>query len=254
MVKTGCVFLAAAASILLSAAANQPSESALAGGQKLAAELRSMTPAKDLQVHGILKIRKHDGKRTRVPFGYRIIIGDGHWQSIYETQPSDTIPGERLVVVHAEGRPNRYLHSRLAGSERAWAEPAALSGGEAMVPFAGSDFWLADLGLEFLHWPQQRLVEEARIRMRKGRPCKVLESVNPASNAAGYTRVRSWIDTESGGIILAEAYGSDGKLMKAFEIGGMTKVNDNWELKSMEMWSAPTDSLSLLEFKYGQEP
>ena len=27
-----------------------------------------------------------------------------------------------------------------------------------MTPFAGSDFWVADLGLEFFHWPEQKVL------------------------------------------------------------------------------------------------
>src|SRR5947207_4539217 len=112
---------------------------------------------------------------------------------------------------------------------------------------------MTDLGLESLHWPEQRIVEEAKIRMRKGRPCKVLESINPRPGALGYTRVRSWIDAEKRQPILAEAYGPDNKLMKAFEIGSVTKVNGRWELKNMEMRNARTDSLTVLEFKYEQK-
>ena len=121
-----------------------------------------------------------------------------------------------------------------------------------MIPFAHSDFWLADLGLEFLHWPEQRIVEEAKIRMRKGRPCKVLESVNPRRGAAGYTRVRSWIDAKTGKPILAEAYGPDNKLLKEFEVGSVAKVHGKWELKNMEMRDAKTDSQTVLEFQYEQ--
>jgi hypothetical protein len=122
-----------------------------------------------------------------------------------------------------------------------------------MVPFANSDFWLADLGLEFLHWPEQRIVQEARIKMRKGRPCKVLESINPRPGAAGYTRVRSWIDAEKMQPILAEAYAPDNTLIKEFEIGSVTKVNGHWELKNMEMRNAKTDTQTVLEFKYEQK-
>ncbi len=99
----------------------------------------------------------------------------------------------------------------------------------------------------------QRIVHEAKIKMRKSRPCNVLESINPAPNAAGYARVRSWIDAESGGVILAEAYGPDNQLLKEFEVGGLTKVSGRWELKDMEMRTAKTDSKTVLEFKYEQK-
>jgi hypothetical protein len=232
----------------LAPAANKPVPTSNQEGQRLAAELRLMRPTKDLEVKGFLKIRDADGQRSKVPLTYRFIPGEQNWQSIYQIEGGSRGPAERLAVAHSEGGPNRYWHSR--GTPGSAAEP--LAGGKVMVPFANSDFWLADLGLEFLHWPEQRIVHEAKITMRKGRPCNVLESINPQANAAGYTRVRSWIDAKTGGVILAEAYGPDNKLMKEFEVGGLTKVSGHWELKDMEMRSAKTDSKTVLEFKYEQ--
>ena len=234
-------------------AANKPGPNSNAEGQALAAEIRSARPTETLEIKGMLKIRDAEGKRTKVPFRYRCIPGDKSWQNIYETDAHGPVPAEKLVVIHTEGRSNRYLRSRADGTSSALAEPVALTGDKAMGPFADSDFWLADLGLEFLHWPEQRIVEEAKIKMRKGRPCKVLESVNPRPGAVGYTRVRSWIDAEKKQPILAEAYAPDNRLIKEFEIGSLTKVNGQWELKNMEIRNAETDSQTVLEFQYEQK-
>ena len=35
-----------------------------------------------------------------------------------------------------------------------------LSGDGTMIPFVGSDFWLGDLGLEFFHWPEQKVLKK----------------------------------------------------------------------------------------------
>jgi hypothetical protein len=248
--KGVCSGLALLWGIHLAPAASKPAPTSNQEGQQLAAELRLMRPTKNLDVKGFLKIRGADGQRSKVPLTYRFIPGEQGWQSIYQIESGSRGPAERLAVAHTEGGPNRYWHSSANGTPGSAAEP--LAGDKVMIPFANSDFWLADLGLEFLHWPEQRIVHEAKIKMRKGRPCNVLESINPQPNAAGYTRVRSWIDTKTGGVILAEAYGPDNKLMKEFEVGGLTKVSGHWELKDMEMRSAKTDSKTVLEFKYEQ--
>jgi len=219
-------------------------------GLALAEDLRSAKPTENLEVKGWIRLRDAEGRRSRTPFRYRVEVGEQSWRSVYETSGEGPLPAERLVVIHANTAPNRYELSRASGAGAASPGPEVLTGDQAMIPFAGADFWLADLGREFLWWPEHRIVEEARIKMRKGRPCKVLESRNPQPDAKGYTRVRSWIDTKTGGIIIAEAYGPDGKLMKEFEIGGLTKVNEVWELKDMEMRNARTDSQTVFEFKY----
>jgi hypothetical protein len=36
-------------------------------------------------------------------------------------------------------------------------------------------------------------------------------------------------------------------------VGGLTKVNGQWELKDMDMRNAKTDSKTVLEFKYEQK-
>jgi hypothetical protein len=218
-------------------------------GQLLAAELRSTPPPENLEVTGFVRIRHENGRRTSQPFRYRVIVGGNTWQHIYETLPIGSQPSETLVVTHQPGAPPVY---QVTGAADATGKTTTtrLEGDHAMVPFAGSDFWLADLGLEFLHWPEQRIDYNTRLTMRKGRSCRVLESVNPAPGATGYTRVRSWVDIKTGGIIIAEAYGPDNRPAKEFEIGGFTKVDDRWELKKLEMRDLRSDTRTILEFHY----
>jgi hypothetical protein len=198
-----------------------------------------------------MRMRDAQGRRTRTPFRYQVVVAsDREWRSIYEIDRAGAMPGEKVVVVHTDGQPTRYLFEGGGVPAAGGGAPAVLTGDRAMVPFANSDFWLADLGLDYLGWPTQRLVDETKVKRRKGRVCRVLESENPAPGAQGYVRVVSWIDLETRKPILAEAYDGRGRLLKEFEIGGLTKVNGRWELKDMEMRSALTDSQTVLEFRY----
>ena len=114
-----------------------------------------------------------------------------------------------------------------------------------MMPFLGSDFWAVDLGLEFFHWPEQKILKH---EMRRGRACQMLESTNPSPTTNGYARVVSWIDNESSGIVHAEAYDVTGKVRKEFDPKSFKKVNGQWQLQEMEIRNDQTGSRTRLEF------
>jgi hypothetical protein len=112
--------------------------------------------------------------------------------------------------------------------------------------FAQSDFLFGDLGLEFLRWPEQRVLKS---EMKMSRSCKVLESKpGPAAHSLGYGRVVAWIDNETGGVIQAEAYDPRGKLLKEFELNSFEKINGRWQLQEMEMRNAQAKSRTRLTF------
>lgn len=215
-------------------------------GETLAAQLRLSKPVEDFEVQGVLEIRASDGRRSRLPVRFQTLVGKDRWSAVYEVLPGGGSPVQKLTIEHKPDQAPLYLLRQ--------ADPGAngfrkLSGEQAMVPFAGSDFWLADFGFEFLQWPQQRSLK-IKNAMRKGRPCRVLESTNPQPTKDAYSRVVSWIDRETDGLILADAYGPDGKILKHFSIGSITKVNDRWELKNMEIRNEKTDSRTRIEFDF----
>jgi hypothetical protein len=72
--------------------------------------------------------------------------------------------------------------------------------------------------------------------------------VNPSPSTNAYSRVVSWIDNESGGIVHAEAYDANGKLLKEFDPKSFKKVNGQWELQDMEIRNVQTGSRTRLEF------
>ena len=114
-----------------------------------------------------------------------------------------------------------------------------------MAPFADSDFWIADLGLEFFHWPDQKVL---RHEDKRTRACAVLESTNPNPAPGAYSRVDSWIDNETFGIVHAEAYDANGKLLKVFDPKSFKKVNGQWELQDMEIRNVQTKSRTSIKF------
>jgi uncharacterized lipoprotein YajG len=75
-----------------------------------------------------------------------------------------------------------------------------------------------------------------------------LESRRPDSGTNGYARVLSWIHTESGAVVQAEAYDARGKLLKEFRPTAVEKVNGAWQLKEMEIENVQTGSRTTLVF------
>lgn len=207
-------------------------------GSELARQLLLQSPAENSTLKGVLRIRANR-KTAEIPVSVQAVVTDTGWESIYQTAPGTNGPAPvRLVVMHRGTNASRY---ELDGK--------GIAAADAEVPFAGTDFWLSDLGLEFLHWPQQRVLKK---EFRRNCACTVLESVNPAPKPGGYTRVVSWIDQQSGGIVQAEAY--DGKKrLKYFAPKDFKKVNGRWQLQEMQIENVRTDSRTRLEFDLDPE-
>jgi hypothetical protein len=213
-----------------------PSE-ALAQGKALAQETLSRRPTQNVTNIGVLKIRDARGKRYEIPVTFKILVTPGGWQSVYTftTNSDHSTTTVSLRIRHPNDEPTESIEF---GSNQ-------VSNRTSTTPFAGSDFWICDLGLEFLHWPQQKLL---RSELRNGRSSKILESVNPQPATNGYSRVVSRIDAETGGIVHAEAYDSRNELLKEFDAKKFKKVNGEYQLEEMEMSNVQRDSRSQIEF------
>jgi YD repeat-containing protein len=192
----------------------------------------------------MVRIRFADDRELHIPVKFKIYSTPENWVSVYQSFPADGVPGEELTVVHTGKQTNEYSLTRSTGPN-APAVPSRLSGDGVMIPFARSDFWVADLGLDFLHWPGQRVL---RREMRHGQPCAVLESINPHPAPGGYARVVSWVDTDNGGILHADAYDPAGQLIKEFDPTGLKKVDGRRQLEEMEMRNRKTGSHTWIKF------
>ncbi len=213
-------------------------------GRALAADLCNQGPGQAFATSGLLKTREASGRRLQQYVSLKTTTSSNSWQAVYEAGPSAAQITAQLTIIHRTDAPNQYLLAH-SGPDGHLTEPTAIAPGQTMIPFAGTEFWLTDLGMDFFHWPDQKIIKR---EMRKSRPCKVLESTNPNPVPGSYSRVRSWIDNETGGLIRAEAYDASRKLLKEFSLRSFSKVNGHWELKEIEIRNALTDSTTRLEF------
>jgi hypothetical protein len=219
-------------------------------GRQLAQKLLDQQPTEDFTNTGVLQIRDAEGKRSEIPVRCEVVVTETNWQSTYDIRRINTNENHAawtaLFVTHCANAPNRYQFYKVFLEAEEFAPITTnLSGEQTMIPFAGSDFWICDLGLEFLHWPGQKILRGDTAR---GRLCKVLESTNPSPSPSGYSRVLCWIDNEALGIVEAKAYDANGKLLKEFYPKDIKKVDGQWQVGSMEIDNVQTGSRTRLEF------
>jgi hypothetical protein len=231
--KLGALLLAFVAALGLRAA-NIPQLNDAKAGEELAAKLRAMAPSENAEFRGMFELERPNSDDRFVPLFSMVILTNGGWRQIYI---ADTPSGrETLTVLHRAQKPSVYTH------ELPKKGAVSLVGDRATNSFAGSDFALLDLGLEFFHWPRQVLLTR---EMKKGRGCNVLES-RPATVGI-YSRVITWIDQESNGVLMAEAYDATGKLLKEFEIRKFDRSAG--QVREMEIRNRQTKGSTRLRFE-----
>jgi Outer membrane lipoprotein-sorting protein len=214
-------------------------------GQELARKLRDSFPESGGRFSGALRIQKEGKSSVETPIRWNIIVGETNWQSVYEVGLPSAPPFQAFLVVHSPGRPNQYYQLSGPYSAGQTVSAASLDAVSASIPLGASDFSLADLGMDFLHWPQQRLL---KIEMRKGRWCRVLESKREPAPADPYLRVVTWLDREYGEPLLAEAYDADNHLLKEFSLGSVKKVGGRYQIQDVKISNVQTHSRTWLEF------
>jgi len=227
-------------------------------GRQLAQQLCDARPETNFNQTGILKIRNSTTTTNLSIYIATEITTDG-WKNVYTASSTNDcdLSEETISVSHGIGQPIVFQISGKKGVQAgiwvsmAYRKKKTLTGEQVLSPFANSDFWLCDLGLEFFHWPQQKVLPKTA-NLKRGRDYTLLESTNPNPSTNGYSRVLSWIDRETGGILEAEAYDASGKLLKVFEPKSFKKVNGQWELQEMEIRNVQTGSRSRLEFDLKQ--
>jgi hypothetical protein len=222
-------------------------------GRKLAQQLCEAQPTENFTNSGVLQIRNSKGETTKVPVDCFLFVTQTNWVNFYKASRFEgSIHSKNtgytdsftqvfpIEITHFQGRLSVYKF-KFPSPE----QPGLIT--DLYAPFAGSDFWLCDLGLEFFHWPAQKVLPNTT-NLKRGRSYTLLESTNPNPSTNGYSRVLSWIDKETGGILEAEAYDVKGKLLKEFAPKSFKKVNGQWELQEMEIRNDQTGSRTRLDF------
>ncbi len=219
-----------------------------AQGRALVADLLGRKPELVTNT-GVLRIRGADRQQREVQVKFQVSEVPGGIVTVYEAMgTAGTEGGSKLTIVHSDRAASTYSLVEAASGPGGEAKVRELSGDATMISFAGSDFWVADLGMEFLHWPKQMLL---RREMRRSRPCEVLESSRSPA-LTGYSRIVSWIDVESAGILHADAYDAKGSLLKQFDPTELQKVGSERQVREIEMRNRQTGSRSAIEFHLGE--
>ena len=206
----------------------------LPDGSQLARTIRELVPEKNVEIRAAMEVIVREGKRLKTDVVIQVEkLGQAEWQTTYTAKRDEEI-SEYWRVHHEIGQPNRY-EKKSGLAKRA----------EIYSSLAGSSFFIADLGMDFLHWPSQVVLKTQR---RKSRLCYVLESRNLKPGKGEYHRVVSWVDKKSGGILLADIYSGEAKPVKRFAVKGLTKKNGQWQVDEMEMRDTKTGTRSRLHF------
>lgn len=217
-------------------------------GLELAHKILTQQPPADFTNTAVLQIHNRQTGYTNISVQCEAIVTATNWESVYEAFFPDGPHREHAEIfriIHDGDGANRYEQYGPGPSQN-----TLIANDEATIPFAGSDFWLCDLGLEFFHWPMQKLLKHD---VHRSRGCSVLESTNPNPIQGSYSRVVSWVDDETLGIVEAYAYDAKGKRLKDFYPKDFKKVNGQWEVQTLIMENVQTGSRSRLEFDLKNE-
>ena len=216
-------------------------------GRELVAHLLSLRPAESITNEAVLSVQVKKITQFEAPMRITVCVSETNWSTTYLANPQNGANQSSLCITRSVDGANQYQIRLDHGDSTKQMAP---SGEELMQPFSGSDFWLADLGMEFLRWPTQRLLKK---EMCRNQSCDKLESIAPAGQTNGYVRVVAWFDIDTGGPVLVEAYDGKGEFVKEFKPNKFTKVNGQWQVEELEMNNLRTGSRSYLHFKLGDK-
>jgi hypothetical protein len=243
--KTRCALLVAAGMLIAGSLLADGSTSAEREAQEIMQRIRTTRPPENSSVEGVFKIFRGGRLRATIPFRSEVIVTSTNWQAVYQTLPSSTnwVPLEKLMVTRDANSGLQYCFTGSTNSPKSAA-------------FAGSEFLAADLGLDFLNWPKQRLLKK---ELRSSQSCYVIESTNSETNELPYSRVVTWLDIDSvrdfgaPAIVHADAYDVRGKLLKEFGPKEFKKVDGQWQVEELQIENVQTGNRTKIEFHFDRK-
>jgi len=196
-----CLFLAA------TAVAEEASDAAAIMGRVLANR-----PVLSLRLDADLTVQR----RTADSYDLQVFLNGDPKQSrtVYRVTGPEEAAGTTVLMIDGG---DTWL------CEKGKTEPRKLTPAERATPFLGGDFAYEDLELAFLRWPNPKFVRESR---RLGFDCWVIESAPAADAPSQYGRVLMWVDKQYVAVVIAEAYDSNNKLLKTFEVKSVRKLDN----------------------------
>ena len=137
---------------------------------------------------------------------------------------SFTNPDEVLQLRLGENGSSLEINSENGGSEK-------ISAAKLKEKVRDTGITYEDLTLEFLYWPNARVLGDETVRTRS---CWKLQ-VTADSHDAQYWNVVIWVDKASGALMRMDGYDWDGKVAKRFEVVSAQKIDNRWFLKQMRV-------------------
>ena len=155
---------------------------AIIQGRKLVTQLLAQRPVDGFTKTGTLKIRNSNGERSEIPIKCEVLITATNWQNTYEAFFTNAT--EKLVIIHPNDQAHqlegdfqdggfRVVSKDVQRGSNLYKHTYPAAGRSNRETFANSDFWIADLGLEFFHWPQQKVLPKMT-NLKRGRDYTLL--------------------------------------------------------------------------------
>ena len=223
----------------------------------LVAEMREQRPASSSEMLAVLTVRAKGADKRQVSVRITTQLQTEFWKTRYEILGAlnkGKPPAKEIMEVTFFGsKPPQYewrpgeFEAGIAQSNTSFGSGSR----DSLRPFGGSDFQLADLGLEFLYWPGQKIVGR---QVRRTRDCVMLESVPENVVDGGYARVLSWVDIKTHQLVRAEGFDGSGRRVKMFKPDEFVYYKGQWRVKQLAIESSVTGSESYLIFNFRDKP